>query len=132
MSDPSLPLQGAIVAALKALNTAAGSNVFDRVPDSNPFPRITVGAGQSVPVDENCYEGTESTIQIDAWSREVGFPQVKQIASAVRGLLHNGDLALSGHTLELMKIDSITFERDPDGLTSRARIQLRALTQPKD
>jgi hypothetical protein len=132
MSDPSLALQGAIVAALKAIGSPAGANVFDRVPDSNPFPRITVGGGQSVPVDEDCYEGTESTIQIDAWSREVGYPQVKQIASAVRGRLHNGDLTLTGHTLELMKIESITYERDSDGLTSRARIQLRALTQPKD
>lgn len=132
MSDPSLELQGAIISALKAAATPAGANVFDVVPDRNPFPRITVGGGQSVPVDEDCYEGTESTIQIDAWSREVGYPQVKQIASAVRGRLHNGTLALTGHTLELMKIETITYERDPDGLTSRARIQLRALTQPKD
>jgi hypothetical protein len=132
MSDPSLALQGAIVAALKALGTPAGANVFDRVPDSNPFPRITVGGGQSVPVDEDCYEGTESTIQIDAWSRKVGFPEVKEIASAIRSRLHNGDLTLSGHTLELMKIETIAYERDSDGLTSRARIQLRALTQPKD
>lgn len=129
--DPALALQGAIVATLKGISPA-GNNVFDRVPDSSPFPRITVGGGQSVPVDEDCYEGTESTFQIDAWSREVGYPQVKQIASAIRARLHNGTLALSGHTLELMKIESITFDRDPDGLTSRARIQLRALTQPKD
>jgi hypothetical protein len=132
MSDPSLDLQGAIISALKATPSPAGVNVFDRVPDRDPFPRITVGGGQSVPVDEDCYEGTESTIQIDAWSREVGYPQVKQIASAVRGRLHNGTLTLADHTLELMKIESITYERDPDGLTSRARIQLRALTQPKD
>lgn len=131
MSDPSLALQGAIVAALKGISPA-GSNVFDRVPEGDPFPRITVGTGQSVPVDEDCYEGTESTFQIDAWSREVGFPQVKQIASAIRARLHNGDLTLSGHTLELMKVESIAYDRDPDGLTSRARIQLRALTQPSD
>jgi len=132
MSDPDLALQGAIVAALKALGTAAGANVFDMVPSSNPFPRITVGTGQSVPVDEDCYEGTESYFQIDVWSRSVGFPEAKQIASAVRGRLHNGDLALSGHTLEMLKVDSINYDRDPDGLTSRARIQVRARTQPAD
>jgi hypothetical protein len=132
MSDPSLALQGALIAALRGIGSPAGANVFDRVPERNPFPRVTVGGGQSVPVDEDCYEGTESTIQIDAWSREVGFSEVKQIASAIRSRLHNGDLTLSGHTLELMKVESITYDRDPDGLTSRARIQLRALTQPSD
>lgn len=132
MSDPALALQGAIVAALKALGTAAGANVFDVVPTSNPFPRITVGGGQTVPIEADCYDGSESFIQIDVWSREVGYPQAKQIASAVRSRLHNGDLMLSGHTLELLKVESTTYERDSDGLTSRARIQVRAQTQPAD
>jgi hypothetical protein len=132
MSDPALALQGAIVAALKAAATAAGNNVFDSVPASSPFPRITVGEGQSVPVEADCYDGTESTLQIDVWSRTVGYVEAKQIASAIRVRLHNGSLTLTGHTLELLKVESITFERDPDGLTSRARISVRAQTQPAD
>lgn len=129
-SDPALPLQGALQAALKALATAAGSNVFDRVPPSDPFPRIAIGAWQSIPDDGDCYEGTETFAQIDVWSRAVGFPEVKGIADAIRDRLHNGDLDVAGHHVELMAVESIDYIRDPDGLTSRARISLRILSQP--
>lgn len=133
MSDPALALQGALVAAIRALGTAAGQNVFDRVPASDPFPRVTVGEGQSVDNSSpGCYDGSESFLQVDVWSREVGYPQAKQIASAIRTRLHDGALTLAGHTLELMRVRSIDYSRDPDGLTSRARILVRALTQPTD
>ncbi|WP_262027146.1 DUF3168 domain-containing protein [Microvirga sp. Mcv34] len=132
MSDPSLALQGAVINTLRAAGTEAGQDVFDTVPARDPFPRITVGSGQTIPADEDCYEGSETFMQVDVWSREPGYPQVKRIAWAVRQALHNKDIGLIGHTLELLKVTSTTFERDPDGLTSRARMTLRALTQPAD
>lgn len=129
-TDPAFSLQVALVAALKAIATAAGSNVFDRVPPGDPFPRITLGPSQSVPNDADCYDGTETFQQIDVWSRSVGLPEVKRIADAIRDRLHDGDLTLSGHTLELMTVESIDYSRDPDGLTNRARISVRVLSQP--
>lgn len=133
MSDPALALQGAIVSAIKALATAAGTNVFDQVPETDPFPRVTVGIGQSVPAPElPCYDGTESFVQIDVWSRQVGLPEAKTVAAAIRARFHDGALTLAGHTLELMRVQSIDYSRDPDGLTNRARILVRALTQPAD
>jgi hypothetical protein len=128
-SDPSLPLQAALISALRVLGTAAGSNVFDRVPEGDPFPRITLGAWQSIPDDADCYDGTESFVQVDVWSRAVGYPEVKSIAGAVRDRLHDGDLVVGGHSVELMTVESVDYLRDPDGLTSRARISLRILSQ---
>lgn len=129
-SDPSLAIQGALVALLKSLGTAAGNNVFDSVPSSNPFPRITVGQAQAVPVMADCYDGTESTIQIDGWSRSPGYPEVKGIGDAIRTALNEGSLTITGHKLELMSVESVDYSRDPDGLTSRARIIVRMQTQP--
>jgi hypothetical protein len=129
-TDPSLALQGALVTAIKSIPTLAGNNVFDAVPTSNPFPRVTVGLGQSVPVLADCYDGTESTCMIDCWSRAVGFPEVKQIADQIRGRLHDGDLTVGGHKVELMYVDLIDSSRDPDGITSRARMQVRVISQP--
>lgn len=130
-SDPAFALQVALVRELRALGTAAGEHVFDRVPEQrDPFPRVTFGAWQSIPDDADCYEGTESFVQIDTWSRSVGYPEVKGIAGAIRDRLHNGDLVVDGHTVEMMTVESIDYSRDPDGLTSRARISLRILSQP--
>lgn len=133
-TDPSRALQVAIVAAIKAIPTAAGSNVFDMVPPKDPrFPRVTVGAMDTVTVTADCYDGTESTIQIDVWTREpIGFLPTQNIAGAIRDRLHQGELTLDGHTLEILEVESIIYSRDPDGLTSRARISVRAQTQPAD
>lgn len=131
-SDPSLALQDALIVALRALGTAAGANVFDQPPTGDLFPRITLGPWQSIPDDADCYEGTESHVQLDVWSRRPGMPEVKQIADAIRDRLHDGDLDVDGHTVGLMLVESIDYSRDPDGLTSRARISLRILSQPSD
>lgn len=128
--DPALPLQGALIEAIKSFGTAAGDNVFDTVPASNPYPRVTVGMGQSIPDRADCRNATESFVQIDAWSRAVGYPEVKRIADDIRDIIDTGDLTIDGHTLELLEIELSDYSRDPDGLTSRARLQVRVLTSP--
>lgn len=139
MSDPALALQKAIVAALKGA-TGAGNNVYDDVPgrkkgeaadkDGGPFPRITLGEGQTVGNFADCYDGSEVFLQIDVWTTTTGFPETKRIAGQVRSELHDADLQLDGHTLELLEFQDTVYSRDPDGKTRRARITLRALTQP--
>lgn len=130
MSDPALALQKALVDAIKAAETDAGNNVFDTVPPENPFPRITLGEGQSIGVYADCYDGTEAFFQIDIWSQAPGFPEVKRIAGQVRAALHDAELTLDGHTLEILNVQSIDYRREPDNLTSRAIVTVRAQSQP--
>lgn len=128
--DPALPLQGALIAAIKAIPTSAGNNVFDTVPASNPYPRVTVGIGQGIPELADCRDATESVLQVDAWSRAVGYPEVKTIADKIRERLHDGELTVTGHKVELMLVELSDYSRDPDGLTSRARLSLRIVSSP--
>lgn len=137
MSDPSYAIQVALVTALKASATAAGNRVYDEVPRNSTtgevtaaFPFISLGAADAVPVDEECWDRTETTAPVDVWSRAVGFPEAKQIAGALRVLLHEGDLTITGHTLDRMYVDRIDYIRDPDGKTRRARLTLVIETQP--
>lgn len=129
--DPSLAIQKAVVAALSG-NTDAGSNVFDTPAPTNPYPRITVGEGLSVPNLADCYEGTETIAEIVVWSRAVGFPEAKRIASQVRSILHDAALPLTGHILDLLQFQSAQPLRDPDGLTRRVDMTFRFLTQPEE
>lgn len=129
MLDPALAWQKALVATLRGF-TAAGQNVFDTVPSASPFPRITIGPGQSVGNRIGCYEGTESFLDIDVWSRGPGYPEAKTIEGQVRDLLEDQILPLDGHVCELVEFRDAVFQRDPDGITSRARITIRALSQP--
>lgn len=129
MSDPSLALQAATFAALVGA-TDAGSNVFDRVPPEDPFPRITFGEGQTLSDNADCRRGSEVFLEVHVWTREVGFPQAKRIASQVRDKLDDNMLKLDGHVCDYLAFDSAQFLRDPDGITSHVAMTFRALTQP--
>jgi putative lipase involved disintegration of autophagic bodies len=129
MRDPSLALQKALVGALTG-QTAAGANVFDSVPSTDPFPRITVGEGTALGDYADCYDGSETILDVHVWSRQVGFPQAKTIAGQVRDILHDANLILDGHTLGLIEYQGSQNLRDPDGLTSHIAMTFRALTQP--
>lgn len=128
--DPAYALQVAFVAGLKALGTAAGTRVYDRVPDTETFPYITVGEGQIIPIEEECFDRSESTHQINVWSRAVGYPEVKQLAGAIRAALNHGSFSVTGHTVDLIRVTGIDYTRDPDGITNRARIQVETQTSP--
>ncbi len=91
MADPSLELQGAIVTRLKASGGVTGivaQRIYDPVPQAPVFPYISLGPDDLVSDDAECITGFEITVQIDAWSREPGFKQVKQMSDAVRVRIH--------------------------------------------
>lgn len=128
--DAQLALQKMLVAALRG-STDAGQAVFDDVPHSDPFPRITIGPAQALPNTADCIDGTETFLQLDVWSRTTGMVEAKRIAGQVRSLLHEAeDLALDGHLLQLLRVESTQYLRDPDGITKHAAMTFRALTQP--
>ena len=137
-TDPSLALQGAVVAAIKALATEVGTRVYDRVARDTSgkitatFPYVSLGESDVLGNYADCYDGSDVSLAIHVWSRDVGFPQCKRIASDIRTGLNNAELTLDGHTLELLELERTNYLRDPDGLTSHAVLNFRALTQSAD
>lgn len=138
MSDPALAIQMALVARIASLATEAGARVYDDVPaeeqrkstTGEAWPYISLGNGQMVPVDEECFDRSSTYIDVNVWSRDIGFPQVKRIAGAIRAALHEKELAIAGHVLDRMRVENIAYSRDPDGMTRRARLELLIETQP--
>lgn len=131
MSDPSLALQGAVVARLKADTMVAaliGPRVYDEVPASAIFPYIVVGDGQVVGDDDDCADVSEVTFQVHAWTRppDAGWPKSKSIAAAVRTAMKS-PLTLPGFDVLLCEFAQIQFLRDPDGLTRHAMVEFRFL-----
>lgn len=138
MSDPSLAIQVALVARIAELAAELNGRVYDDVPPFDDrvtntgagFPYVSLGEGQIVPIDEECFDRTTNFINVNVWSRAVGFPEAKRIAGAIRVGLHEKDLAIAGHVLDSLRVESINYLRDPDGLTRRARLELTVETQP--
>ena len=133
MSDPSLELQASVVAALKtsgALPAGVGGRVYDRVPEAAAFPYVSLGPCQVLPDKAGCIDGAEVMLQIDAWSRAVGFPEVKGIAKAIVAKLDDQPLSIEDHDVVVFEHQETRYLRDPDGLTQHAALTFRAVTTP--
>jgi len=132
MTSPSLELQGKIVARLKAdagVTAIIGSRVYDSVPSNASFPYVSIGPKQVVSDDYDCITGFEVFMQLDAWSRGTGFPEVERLAEAVRIALHEFELPLVDNALVLFSHRQTRVMRDPDGLTAHAAVEFVGLVE---
>lgn len=134
MTSPSLELQKAIVAHISAdpAIMAKITKVYDRVQSSASgvvFPYVSWGTEQYITDDAQCIDGAEVFIEIDVWSREPGYTEVKTITDMIKRRMHRADLLLAGAALVQIEVDNIRYERAADGNTSQGRISLRALIE---
>lgn len=127
MIDAQLPLQAAAVAALKddpEVAALIAGRVYDRAPSEPGASYITLGSAQSVDDSDFCHSLVTCFLDLDCWSTEVGFPQVKRLGAAAAKAL-NADLAVAGFRVVLRRVERIIYQREADGLTSRAIVRMR-------
>lgn len=131
MADPDLELQGAIVARLKADPAVAAlvnGRVYDAVPTNAAFPYVSYGPCNAIQDDADCITAVDIAVQLDVWSRGVGFPEAKKIVDAVRNALHDQEkiMPLATNALVFIECRSSSVVRDPDGLTSHGILSFEA------
>lgn len=130
MSEPSLELQGAIVAALKAdagLTALIAGRVFDRTDPTAAFPYVVVGDDQVISAHADCLDGsTEVFASLHAWSRKPGKVEAKRVAGAVVDALNQKPLTVNGYRLVSIEHDTTQHMADPDGITSHSVIVFHA------
>jgi hypothetical protein len=124
-------LQKAIFAKLNEAPALAGGNVFDQVPEGDPFPRITIGDEQVLDDGNTSDDGWEVFSDVHVWSRPVtgSKVEVKDLLAAVVARL-NTALTVTGFTVVIHAIDSSRVFRDPDGKTEHAVLTFRYVLQP--
>ena len=124
-------LQRLLFTTLKADPGVSGITacVYDSVPASPTFPYVSFGPQSSADDGADCVNGQEITIQLDCWSRSVGFLECKNLVDAVRKALHEQELVLTDNALAEMRVQLTRVFRDPDGLTSHGVVQVTAVVQ---
>jgi hypothetical protein len=135
VSDASLPLQAAIVSRLRndaAVSAIVAGRVYDLVKPDTSFPYVSIGDDQVVGERAECYDGCEVNVPIHAWSRAVGFPELKRLTAAIQTSLLAPPLTLTGFRLVDAEITETRHLRDPDGATSHGILTLRVLAEPAD
>lgn len=131
-ASPSLEMQGFIVNTLKSdagVQALVGQRVYDRIPDNPVFPYISMGPMQEINEYPDCIDGAELAVQIDAWSRAVGSPEVKRIANAVHVALNDADVDLPVNACCYLTLTNTIHLRDPDGITEHAAMTLEAFVE---
>lgn len=128
MTSPVLELQGAIVARLKAQGVADG-RVYDLVPPGATFPYVELGPFFEDEADAECIPGSEISIRLEVWSRTPGRTESLRIAQAIKSSLHDAVMTLDDNALVSLRFIRIDGSRDPDGLTSHATVEVRAIVE---
>ncbi|UXT99919.1 DUF3168 domain-containing protein [Agrobacterium tumefaciens] len=132
MASADLELQKAIYARLVAdpeVDGVIGERVFDRIPEDAIFPYLHLGEAQEITEDVTCVSAQAIYLTLHGWSREVGYPEVKRLAAAVKDALHLAPLVLETWRLVSINHRDTRVFRDQDGLSSHAVIELAAFVE---
>lgn len=125
------PLQKAIYqkltgdSALMALVTG----VFDRSPQGQDYPFVTIGESTVSDWSTKTTNGTEQRVSVHIWAREGGRKQAEVVAEKIHSLLHMGTMAVDGQTLVLMRFLSSAISLENDGYTYQGIMRFRALLE---
>lgn len=129
MIDPSLAVQDAIIARLRATD-GIGAIVHDRVPKNAVTPYISLGPSQVTSDDSSCIDGFEVFAQVDIWSDKPGYEESKELGELVRAALHRHEFLIDDQFFEL-EHQFTNYLRDSDGLTSHGVLSFRVLIDVK-
>jgi hypothetical protein len=133
MTHPSLALQKAVFAALVA-DAGVGALVGDRIYDAPPrepvFPYVTIGDTRVSDWSTGTETGAEHRVALVAWSRERGKRECYTVIEAIEAALHDAALTLEDHALVNLRFEFADVVRERDGITWRATMRFRAVTEP--
>lgn len=133
MSDPSLSLQAAVVAALKAsseVTDLVAERVYDRVPPHAIRPYIVYGDDDVDSADfDTCNVGWEITTFLHVWSSDLGQVETKRVGEAIFRALHNVDLVSLDPAYRFILTEHVItrYVRDQMGLMTQAVMEFRSL-----
>jgi Protein of unknown function (DUF3168) len=136
LADPSLQLQKALVARLKAdagLTALIDGRIYDAVPINAIKPYLSFGPFEVLPERGDCIDGAEVVITLDGWAAGPDTVQVKRLGAAVAIALDEATFTLDmPQRLVEMLVEPIRYLRDPDNITAHAVITVRAMCEPTE
>ena len=134
--DASLPLQKAIVAALKAdaaVTALVGTRIYDARADECHHALCFVWRVSNVSRAGRLLGRRSTTIQLDGWALGPSTVECKQLGAAIAAALDEKNLTLDApNVLVELAHDDTLYAREPDGITAHAIVTVTAHTEPRD
>lgn len=133
MVNASWALQQAVFARLTndevLTELLGGARVYDDVPVRAAFPYVTFAQGSERDWSTASETGAEHALVLHVYSRASGRNELLAIMEALRGLLHDAALALTGYRLINLRHEASDVRRENDGETYHGIVRLRAVTE---
>lgn len=127
MSDPSLALQAALYQRLTAELSVP---VYDAVPMDTPYPYVTLDAevsSNASPISGRRRE--QRFVYLSVWSTYAGQAEVKRILGEIAAALDGRPLELLAGRAVAVRVERMSTQREPDGVTYQGTVTVRVLTQ---
>lgn len=134
MTSPVLSLRAAIVArcaadpALATLMDGSGA-IHDEPPAGAEPVYAHFGDADLADWSTGSDTGHEQRIAIVVWARPGSAASAIAAAERIAALLHDAPLALAGHRLVQIRVESAAHERDDETDLLRVTVRLRAVTE---
>ncbi|MCF1251943.1 DUF3168 domain-containing protein [Pseudomonas putida] len=126
MADPSLALQEAIFARLKA---EVSCPIYDGADINTPMPYVSIDREISVNASPISGRKRETRlIYLSVWSDTVGQAEVKRINGEVIAALDERRLPLEVGRAVSVRVEQADAQRDADGITYQGSITVRVIT----
>jgi hypothetical protein len=126
MADPSLALQEAIFARLKA---EVSCQIYDGADINTPMPYVSIDREISVNASPISGRKRETRlIYLSVWSDAVGQAEVKRINGEVIAALDERRLPLEVGRAVSVRVEQADAQRDADGITYQGSITVRVIT----
>ena len=129
--NASHELRKAIITALNAHAPlmAIVTKVYDDVPPNAVFPYVSWGPEQWINDDADCQEALEGSLQIDVWSKEIGYRQCSEITDAVRKALNHAPITLADNALVDLEVEQIRHMKDADERVRHGVVTIKAMVE---
>lgn len=112
-----------------AASPAAG-RVFDETPPGVALPYVTLANASVRDWSTATEDGALHSLTLDIWSEHRGVAVALNLAAIAAAALDEAPLAVTGHALVSLSVQTVETLRDARGRYARARVRLRAVTEP--
>jgi hypothetical protein len=133
MTSSAAELQRAVFETLGAsagLTTLlGGAKIHDQAPAHVAFPYITFGEVTAADWSTATERGSELILTLHVWSKGQGKKELLAIMEAVRGLIDDAALSLSGHHLVSIRLRTAEARHDDDLALHHGLMRFRALCE---
>jgi hypothetical protein len=123
-----------LLSGVAALTAYVGTRIHDHVPNDVAFPYIEFGEFQELDDSAQDIDGSEVAITLHVWDRPnasgpVGRGRIQRIVDLIRQSVDEATFSMADHHMVSLSFESARYMKDPDGLTTHAVVQVKALTE---